>query len=151
MSGFAPLTDTTTGRSSKWDATNSAAHVNLSTLISGENQTLNALATYPAASEYQEGSAATDAGSITLGAVGAAGDFLGTVTIRLAAVGGTCTTSIIDGSTTLDSLTVVAQADNTKVEIPVNRQSKNGAWKISCDISAGTIANVKYGATGLFS
>lgn len=39
-----PLTDTTSGRGSKWNATDAAAHVHLNTLVSGELQQLNRLA-----------------------------------------------------------------------------------------------------------
>lgn len=45
--GFAPLTDTTTGRTSKWDATDSAAHTYLASLLSGELQQFNRLASGP--------------------------------------------------------------------------------------------------------
>jgi len=82
MSGFAPLTDTTTGRSSKWDATGSSAHVNLTTLISGENQTLNVLETIPA-NEYIAGAATTSGSPITIGSVGGAGDFFVVLRVRL--------------------------------------------------------------------
>lgn len=44
---FAPLTDTTSGRTSKWDATSSAAHVYVASLQSGELQQFNRTAGGP--------------------------------------------------------------------------------------------------------
>lgn len=117
-------------------------------LIYGENPALNVIETVPGASDYQEWSGAT--GDVVLGAVGAAGDFLGEIRVRAASVGGTVTTVIKDGTIPLDSFTTTAQADNTTVTIVVNRKSKQGGWRINQTVSAGTIANVKNNAAGKF-
>lgn len=132
-----------------------ALKVHLNSLLAGEDQFLNGIAVFAAGSEYAAGSAASDAGNITLGALGAAGDLLTSLTIRLASVGGTCTTKILDGSAELEAYTIVTQADNTTQTIIINGglglRSKNGGWRINCDISAGTIGNVKYVAAGNFT
>lgn len=155
MSGFAPLTDTTTGRSSKWDATSSAAHVNLTTLISGENQTLNATATYNATVEYVSGAFVTTGTAVTLGSVGAAGDLLETVWIYNGSASAFTAFTITDGTTVLDFLTpgmtTLGAGAYGVYQIPGGPlASKNGAWKITATC-AGTMTLIKYGAKGLFS
>lgn len=128
-----------------------ALKVYVASLGAGENQTLNALETIPA-NEYLSGSLSgvTSGTAFTLGAVGAAGDYLDEVVIR---ADGTTTMSgyivITDGSTTIDALKTAVPADNAAVTISVKAKSKNGAWKITC--AATTMANVKYAAKGLFS
>jgi len=153
MSGFAPLTDTTTGRSSKWDATGSSAHVNLTTLISGENQTLNVLETIPA-NEYIAGAATTSGSPITIGSVGGAGDFFDELLIRNAGSGGNTgilTITVLDSATTIDALTTTV-AEGASATLRLRTKSKNGAWKITITAAVpGGIANAKYAATGLFS
>ena len=130
---------------------NGTIYVALDTLIMGENQTLNVMETIPA-NEYLSGSLSgvTSGTAFTLGAVGAAGDYLDEVVIR---ADGTTTMSgyivITDGSTTIDALKTAVPADNAAVTISVKAKSKNGAWKITC--TATTMANVKYAAKGLFS
>jgi len=142
MSGFAPLTDTTTGRSSKWDATGSSAHVNLTTLISGENQTLNVLEVINGASEYETVAASqTDQ---VMGAVGAAGDYLGTLLVIIGTGGAGATLTVKDNATTLLTFAFLT-APATPIEIPINAKSVSGAWKIS----TGTTVTVL--AKGLFS
>lgn len=139
MSGFAPLTDTTTGRSSKWDATGSSAHVNLTTLISGENQTLNVLETVPA-NEYETVAAAqTDQ---VLGSVGAAGDYLDSL---LLTVGAATAITVKDNATTIFTFTFGAAVTTGPVEIPIRCKSVSGAWKVTTGASMTALAK------GLFS
>lgn len=140
--------DPSTRRPQEIEVVGNALKVYLASLLSGEDQFIGALGTIPAANEYVEGSGA--AGDIVLGSTGAVGDFLADVRVRAAAVGGTVTVTVKDGSTTLDSFTHTF-ADNTTNVFAVNRRSKNGGWKITLAVSAGTLANAKYGAAGSFS
>ncbi len=130
---------------------NGARLVYLTSLMAGENQTLNAIAVYAAGNEYLDGAGVTDAADITLGAVGAAGDLLEEIVIRNTSATYAVTVTIKDGSTTLAGLTTVVAAATT-TRIPVSALSKNGAWKLNLDIAAGgTITDVKYTAFGAFS
>lgn len=138
----------TSGDEEPVKSTGNAIWVFLKSPLSGEDQFLQALGIIPADNEYQEGAGA--GGDIVLGSVGAVGDFLGEVRVRAASVGGTVTLTIKDGSTTLDSFTTTV-ADNATAVVTVNRRSKTGGWKITLAVSAGTLANAKYGARGLFS
>lgn len=127
---------------------NGSLNVNMTSLLAGENQTLNGIAVYAAGSEYVAGSATGS--DITLGSVGAAGDLLEEVVIRNTDGAGTATIVIKDSTTTLDAYTTtVAASGNTR--IAVGLLSVNGAWKLNITISAGTVGNIKYLACGVFS
>lgn len=133
---------------------NGSLNVNMTSLLAGENQTLNGIAVYPAGSEYIAGAAVTDGAAITLGTVGAAGDLLIEVLVRNAGTGGATgnlTVSIQDGSTTIDALTTVI-AEGSNATLRVNSISINGAWKLTLDSAvAGGITAAKYVATGVFT
>lgn len=132
---------------------NGGAGVAVTNLLSREDP-VHGQGTYDSGVQYQAGSATVDDGTITFGAPGALGDRLTAVTVRAAAVGGTVTVKVMDGATEIEAYRVTV-ADNNSATILINGGrgaiSVNGAWGIKCDISAGTIGNVKYVAHGTFS
>lgn len=127
-----------------------ALKVHMSSLLSGEDMSLNAIAVFPAGSEYQAGAGVTDAADITLGVVGAAGDLLEEVVIRNTDAQ-YVDVAIKDSTTALNALTTRVAAGTT-ARIVVGLRSRNGGWRINLDINTGgTMANVHYLAMGVFS
>lgn len=126
---FAPLVDSVTGRSSKWLATNSAAHVVIDGFIASQYETV-------AASQTTQ----------TLGATGAIGDYLDHVTVFPASTSPGVVT-ILDGTTPWGGFAggVSSVANLIPFSIPVGATSKNGAWIIT------TGANVSCTGVGTFT
>jgi len=130
-----------------------AAKVYIASLFAGENQALNALETIPA-NEYRAGAAVTNAADITLGAVGAAGDYCDEILVRndgAAGNTGVLTVEVKDSTTLIDALKTTI-AEGASATLRIRAKSVNGAWKLKITAAvAGGIANAKYAATGLFS
>jgi len=123
--------------------------VNLTTLISGENQSLGLLET-SSPGTYVSGSAVTSAADINLGSPGAAGNKLYGISIYNNSGSSFSACVIKDGSTTLDWLTLgmttLATGSYATWTPPGGvLESKNGVWKLNITC-AGTMANIKYGA-----
>lgn len=123
--------------------------VNLTTLISGENQSLGLLET-SSPGTYVSGSAVTSAADINLGSPGAAGNKLYSIAVYNGS-GQPFTACVLkDGSTTINFLTLgmttLADATYATWTPPGGvMESKNGGWKLNITCT-GTMANIKYGA-----
>ncbi len=119
---------------------NGARLVYLTSLMAGENQTLNVQETINGANEYETVAAAqTDQ---VLGSVGAAGDYLDSLLLTVGA--GTAIT-VKDGATTIFTFTFSAAVTTGPVEIPIRCKSVSGAWKVTTGASMTALAK------GLFS
>ena len=120
--------------------TSGAAHVYMTTLLAGENQTLSVIETLAGGGEYETVAAAqTDQ---VLGSVGAAGDYLDSLLLTVGA--GTAIT-VKDNATTIFTFTFGAAVTTGPVEIPIRCKSVSGAWKVTTGASMTALAK------GLFS
>ena len=120
--------------------TDGAAHVYMTTLLAGENQTLSVIETINGGGEYETVAAAqTDQ---VLGSVGAAGDYLDSLLLTVGA--GTAIT-VKDNATTIFTFTFGAAVTTGPVEIPIRCKSVSGAWKVTTGASMTALAK------GLFS
>lgn len=129
-------------------STNGALHVNMVSLISGENQALGVLETVDGAAEYVAGTPATSGTDVVLGATGAVGDYLGTVIVRALTGASVSSIQIRDGANEVAAFTTTV-ADGSAVTISVNAKSTSGSWRLR--VTATTIANVRYFARGIFT
>ena len=124
-------------------STNNALHVYQTSLISGENQTLNVLETISGGSEYETVAASqTDQ---TLGATGAAGDFLSHLVI-VVATAATAQVQIKDGAGS--AITVFPNSPGSGVGtyiVTLGLKSTAGSWKVTTGAGSSVIA------CGLFS
>lgn len=120
--------------------TDGAAHVYMTTLLAGENQTLSVIETLTGGGEYETVAAAqTDQ---VLGSVGAAGDYLDSL---LLTVGAATAITVKDNATTIFTFTFGAAVTTGPVEIPIRCKSVSGAWKVTTGASMTALAK------GLFS
>jgi len=120
--------------------TDGAAHVYMTTLLAGENQTLSVIETINGGGEYETVAAAqTDQ---VLGSVGAAGDYLDSL---LLTVGAATAITVKDNATTIFTFTFGAAVTTGPVEIPIRCKSVSGAWKVTTGASMTALAK------GLFS
>ena len=120
--------------------TSGAAHVYMTTLLAGENQTLGVIETINGGGEYETVAAGqTDQ---VLGAVGAAGDYLDSL---LLTVGAATAITVKDNATTIFTFTFGAAVTTGPVEIPIRCKSVSGAWKVTTGASMTALAK------GLFS
>ena len=129
-------------------STAGALHVNMVSLISGENQALGVMETIDGGNEYVDGTPVTSGTDVVLGSTGAAGDFLDTVVVRAVGTTGVSSIEIRDGANAIAAFTTTV-ADNSAVTIVVKAKSKTGSWRLR--VTATTIANVRYFAKGLFT
>lgn len=124
-------------------STNGSLNVYLTSLLSGENQSLGYITTANAASEYETVAASqTDQ---VLGNTGAAGDYLGKLII-VVATAATAQVQIKDGSGS--AITVFPNSPGSGIgtyTIPIELLSTSGAWKITTGAGSSVIA------CGLFS
>jgi len=110
--------------------TSGAAHVYVTSLFAGENQTLNVQETINGANEYETVAAGqTDQ---VLGSVGAAGDYLDSL---LLTVGAAAAITVKDNATTIFTFTFGAAVTTGPVEIPIRAKSVSGAWKVTTGAS----------------
>lgn len=120
--------------------TSGAAHVYMTTLLAGENQTLSVIETLTGGGEYETVAAGqTDQ---VLGSVGAVGDYLDSLLLTVGA--GTAIT-VKDSATTIFTFTFGAAVTTGPVEIPIRCKSVSGAWKVTTGASMTALAK------GLFS
>ena len=123
--------------------------VNLTTLITGENQSLGLLET-SGPGTYVNGSAVTSAADINLGSPGAVGNKLYGIAVYNGSASAFTACVLKDGSTTIDFLslgmTTLAPTTFATWTPPGGvMESKNGGWKLNITC-AGTMADIKYGA-----
>jgi hypothetical protein len=129
--------------------------VNLTTLITGENQSLGVLET-SSPGTYVTAVGATSAADIAIGSPGAAGDKLFAVAVFNGSAQPFTAFSIKDGSTTLtgltnSTLTTLAAGANAIYTMPGGcLESKNGGWKINITCT-GTMASIAIVAVGAFT
>lgn len=115
--------------------TDGAAHVYMTTLLAGENQTLSVIETLTGGGEYETVAAAqTDQ---VLGSVGAVGDYLDSLLLTVGA--GTAIT-VKDNATTIFTFTFGAAVTTGPVEIPIRCKSVSGAWKVTTGASMTALA-----------
>ena len=139
--------DPSTRRPHEIEVVGKALKVYLASLLSGEDQTLGWLDTVNGAYEYFQASGVTTAQDITLGSVGAVGDYLESVTIYNGAASAATPIVIKDGSTTLAFIVPASLAAGASVTIPVGFKSVVGGWKVNITC-AGTMSAIKIGAKG---
>lgn len=112
--------------------------VNLTTLLSGENQSVGALEVIDGGGEYEVVLANT--GSFqTLGTIGAAGDYLG----RLVCVVTTTTTAqvqIRDGLGTAFTVLPATVGAAGTITIPLGIKSTAGAWQVTTGAGVAVLA-----------
>lgn len=124
-------------------STNGALNVYLSSLLSGENQSLGYLSIADAATEYETVAASqTDQ---VLGNTGAAGDYLGKLII-VVTTAATAQVQIKDGSGS--AITVFPNSPGSGIGtyvLSVGLLSTSGAWKVTTGAGSSVIA------CGLFS
>jgi len=124
-------------------STNNALHVYQTSLISGENQTLNVLETISGGSEYE--TVAASQSDQALGSVGAAGDYLDKLII-VVSTAATAQVQIKDGSGS--AITVFPNSPGGGVGtyvVAIGLKSTTGGWKVTTGAGSAVIA------TGLFS
>jgi hypothetical protein len=111
--------------------------VNLTTLITGENQSIGAMEVIDGIGEYEYVS--TSSASIVLGSTGAAGDYLGKM-VCIVVSSASSLTRIHDGTTTL----TVLQNGTTPgtYVVPLGIKSTSGGWSVS----TGTTGVIAVGA-----
>jgi hypothetical protein len=109
--------------------------VNLTTLITGENQSLGAMEVIDGVGEYEYVTASS--ASIVLGSTGAAGDYLGRM-ICVVVSSASSLAQIHDGTTTM----TIMQANTTPgtYVVPLGIKSTSGGWKLSTLGSTHVIA-----------
>jgi hypothetical protein len=78
-----------------------------------------------------------------LGTNGAVGDYLSHVVLQPAAVGA-ATTTILDGTTVIFTITGGTLSDLSPKTIPVGARSVNGAWKITTGANMAALACGKF-------
>jgi hypothetical protein len=129
--------------------------VNLTTLITGENQSLGVLET-SSPGTYVTAVGATSAADIAIGSLGAAGDKLFAFTVFNDSGDPFTAFSIKDGSTALtvldtSSFTTLADGARATFTAPGGcLESKNGGWKINITC-VGTMAQIYILAVGAFT
>ena len=75
----------------------------------------------------------------TIGATGAAGDYLSHVVLQPAAVGAG-TTTILDNATVIFTYTAGTLSDLRPIIVPINAFSVSGAWKITTGANMAAVA-----------
>jgi hypothetical protein len=112
--------------------------VNLTTLITGENQSLGALEVIDGVGDYE--TVAASQTNQVLGGTGAAGDYLGRL-ICVVATAATAQVQIKDGS--LTAVTVLPNSPGGGIGayvIPVGAKSSAGAWQVTTGAGVSVIA-----------
>lgn len=112
--------------------------VNLTTLISGENQSLGALEVIDGVGEYE--TVAASQTNQVLGSTGAAGDYLGKL-ICVVATAATAQVQIKDGSES--AVTVLPNSPGSGIgtyTILVGAKSRSGAWQVTTGAGVSVIA-----------
>ena len=123
--------------------TSGAAHVYVTSLFAGENQTLNVQETINGANEYETVAAGVTAQA--LGSVGVVGDYLKHL-VCVVSTAATAQVQIKDGADS--AITVFPNSPGGGIGtyiVPLGLLSRTGAWQVT------TAAGVAVVAVGLFS